>query len=227
MCQGWSWGAVGCSSLKWGLTSLIGNWTQGSEMKAPKRLDHKPQQGWSRTTVLVFFEERIQQRGRESKAGEVSVRSKACLKGHMGELKERCTLKGEFKSFTRWKISGFSPTNHLAHVQIWSDSGPFQSVCASFRQDGFQHEGFWEVGRIYYRLVSPPFSDTWGSFLHTCGVRELLDLKNEKYVASLSFTQEELSSSLLLPYFYLEGSTGDKFQVLSLRYSYLMSQYYL
>ena len=145
----------------------------------------------------------------------------------MGELKERCTLKGEFKSFTRWKISGFSLTNHLAHVQIWSDSGPFQSVCASFRQDGFQHEGFWEVGRIYYRLVSPPFSDTWGSFLYTCGVRELLDLKNEKYVASLSFTQEELSSSLLLPYFYLEVSTGEKFQVLSLRYSYLLSQYYL
>lgn len=135
--------------------------------------------------------------------------------------------KGEFKLFIRQKISGFPPTNHLAHVQIWSDSGPSQRPCASFSQDGFQQEGFWEVGRIYYRLVSPPFSDSWGSFLHTCGVRDLLDLKNEKHVASLSFTQGEISSSLLLPYFYLEVSTGEKFQVFSLGSSYLLSQYYL
>ena len=65
-----------------------------------------------------------------------------------GWTQKRCTLKGEFKSFTRWKISGFSPTSHLAHVQIWSDPGPFQSACASFRQGGFQHEDFWEVGRF-------------------------------------------------------------------------------
>ena len=29
-------------------------------------------------------------------------------------------------------------------------------VLASLSQDGFQYEGFWEVGRTYYGLASPP-----------------------------------------------------------------------
>ena len=35
-----------------------------------------------------------------------------------------------------------------------SDSGSFPVVRASLSQDGFQREGFWEVGRIYHLL--PP-----------------------------------------------------------------------
>ena len=40
-------------------------------------------------------------------------------------------------------------------------------------QDGFQHEGFWEVDRTYYRLESPPAfrpllnSPSWLSVVHT------------------------------------------------------------
>ena len=44
-------------------------------------------------------------------------------------------------------VSGLSLTNT-------SDSRSFLVALASFSQDGFQPEGFWEVGRIY-RLVSP------------------------------------------------------------------------
>ena len=60
---------------------------------------------------------------------------------------------------TTWlKISGFmvmeliswlSLANHLAWAYIWSDSRSFLVACASLSQDGFQQEGFWEVGRIY------------------------------------------------------------------------------
>ena len=38
------------------------------------------------------------------------------------------------------------------HTHPWF----FQVVCASLVQDGFKHEGFWEVGRTYYGLASPP-----------------------------------------------------------------------
>jgi len=45
----------------------------------------------------------------------------------------------------------------LAH--IYSDSASFLVVPASLSQDGFQHEGFWEIGRTYYGLASPPSFD--------------------------------------------------------------------
>ena len=41
-------------------------------------------------------------------------------------------------------------------TRIWPDSGPFLVVCTSLSQDRFQHEGFWQVGRTYYELASPP-----------------------------------------------------------------------
>ena len=44
-------------------------------------------------------------------------------------------------------VSGLSLANH-------SDSGSFLVAHASLSQDGFQREGFWEVGRKY-RLASP------------------------------------------------------------------------
>ena len=50
-----------------------------------------------------------------------------------------------------------SLANHLAWP-IFGDSGSFLVARASLSQDGFQHEGFWEVGRTYYGLASPPFS---------------------------------------------------------------------
>ena len=37
--------------------------------------------------------------------------------------------------------------------------GPIQAPpggTPSLSQDGFQHEGFWEVGRMYFGLASPP-----------------------------------------------------------------------
>ena len=48
-------------------------------------------------------------------------------------------------------VSG--PSSCLAHV--WSDLGSFLVVRASLSQDGFQHEGLWEVGKTY-GLASPP-----------------------------------------------------------------------
>lgn len=42
----------------------------------------------------------------------------------------------------------------LAH--IWSDSGSLLVEGSSLSQDGFQPEGFWEVGRTYNGLASPP-----------------------------------------------------------------------
>ena len=44
-------------------------------------------------------------------------------------------------------VSGLSLANH-------SDSGSSLVPCASLSQDGFQREGFWEVGRTY-GLASP------------------------------------------------------------------------
>ena len=46
-------------------------------------------------------------------------------------------------------VSGLSLANH-------SDLGSFLEVLASLNQDGFQREGFWEIGRMY-GLLLPPF----------------------------------------------------------------------
>ena len=53
-------------------------------------------------------------------------------------------------------LSGLSLTTHLASAHIWSDSGSFLVQNVSLSQDGFQCEGFWEVGRTHYRRASPP-----------------------------------------------------------------------
>ena len=45
-------------------------------------------------------------------------------------------------------ISGLSLANH-------SDSGSFLVALAWLNQDGFQHEGFWEIGRMYGLLLPP------------------------------------------------------------------------
>ena len=47
--------------------------------------------------------------------------------------------------------------NHHSCAYIWSWAlGFFLVVYVSLSHDGFQSEGFWEVGRTYYGLASPP-----------------------------------------------------------------------
>ena len=57
-------------------------------------------------------------------------------------------------------VSRLSLANHLAY--IWSESGSFLVACTPLSQDGFQHEGFWDVGRtilwvgVSFFLLAPP-----------------------------------------------------------------------
>ena len=109
---------------------------------------------------------------------------------------------GWFKSLTWGQFFWFPLAIHLAFSGSESIFGLTQGsglcACASFSQDGFQHKGFWGVNKTYYYLVSPPFSDPWGTFLHMCNLEGLLELKNEKYMVSLSLIKAGFSSSLLL-----------------------------
>ena len=50
-------------------------------------------------------------------------------------------------------VSGLSLASHRACP--WSDSGSFPVVHTSLSQDGFQREGFWEVGGTYHLLPHP------------------------------------------------------------------------
>ena len=64
-------------------------------------------------------------------------------------------------------VSVLSLADHLACRHIWSDSGSFQVVHVPLSQDGFQNEGFWDVGWSY-GLASPP--SFWPSrILLVCG----------------------------------------------------------
>lgn len=102
-----------------------------------------PQGQWacSRTLVLVIFEERIKQ---SSEDDGVFIRYLVQVQEHMGRLRVSCTLKGQFKSPIRRQSSKF-PLISLVSLFVLTQ-GPPQCLCASFHQNGFQHEGFWEVG---------------------------------------------------------------------------------
>lgn len=52
-------------------------------------------------------------------------------------------------------LGGLSLANYLVCTHIWSESESFLVGACIFCQDGFQHAGFWEVGRMYYGLTSP------------------------------------------------------------------------
>lgn len=133
--------------------------------------------------------------------------------------------KGEFKLFIRQKISGFPPTNHLAHVQIGLTPGPSKDHVPLLAKMDSNKRGLRGWKDILWTGVP---SLLWLLRIFSAHVWcEISLTQNEKHVASLSFTQGEISSSLLLPYFYLEVSTGEKFQVFSLGSNYLLSQYYL
>ena len=63
------------------------------------------------------------------------------------------------QSWVLWRwglISGLPLPSRFAHAHVWSGSGLFLVACTSLSQYGFQRECFWEVGRIYYGLASPP-----------------------------------------------------------------------
>ena len=72
-------------------------------------------------------------------------------------------------------------------------------VHASLSQDGFQRRGLWEGWQHLLWGGAPFLFGPWGAFLHMHSWEGLLDLKNEKYVVSLSLIWAGLSSSLFLP----------------------------
>lgn len=130
------------SSLRWGpqFPNQESNPSHGSETTI---LTTGPQGQWacSRTLVLVIFEERIKQ---SSEDDGVFIRYLVQVQEHMGRLRVSCTLKGQFKSPIRRQSSKF-PLISLVSLFVLTQ-GPPQCLCASFHQNGFQHEGFWEVG---------------------------------------------------------------------------------
>ena len=94
-------------------------------------------------------------------------------------------------------------------------------VHASFSQDGFQGEGFWEAGRIYYGLA------TLSPRLRTFSVH-VLDWKvplNQSRVEEIVVTYGSPDWGLmLLLVSYLKVSSGDGRQWLSLGPCYLLPQ---
>ena len=82
-----------------------------------------------------------------------------------------------------------------------------QCAHASFRQDGFQHDGFWKVGSTYYGLAHPLPPLTLEDLLCTCvGWKVPLTTRLRKMWLPYFFTQTGLWSCR---YLYLEVSTGD------------------
>ena len=76
--------------------------------------------------------------------------------------------------------------------------GPLLCVRASFSQDGFYHQGVWEVDKNYRDLVPLPTLTPRSLSVHV-SFRRFLDLKHQKYVVSLSVIRAGPSSSVLLP----------------------------
>ena len=88
----------------------------------------------------------------------------------------------------------------LSNWKTTTKQGP-SSVCTniSFSQEGLLGKRLWRVDRTYYGLVPPPIFDPWGNFPLMCSLGGFLDLKNEKYVVSVSFIWVWFSF-LLLPF---------------------------
>ena len=65
-------------------------------------------------------------------------------------------------SATWLRVSAFMVMGLVSRLSLanHSDSGSSLVVPTSLSQDGFQREGFWEVGRIYWLLPSP-FGPSW------------------------------------------------------------------
>ena len=69
---------------------------------------------------------------------------------------EKCSACSRSQGSWWWGQSFQVPlASHLAWAHIWSSSRAFLVAWTSLSQDGFQREGFWEVGRTYYKLASP------------------------------------------------------------------------
>ena len=60
-------------------------------------------------------------------------------------------------SATWLTVSGFMVMGLVSRLSLanHSDSGSFLVALAWLNQDGFQHEGFWEIGRMYGLLLPP------------------------------------------------------------------------
>lgn len=154
-------------------------WSQGAE--GFSRLVIKPGLQWWECQILTarpqgpailedlspcFFEEEFCKEMEGSEASKVFIRSRVCVK-RTHEWTQNCAFGTVFQipsgqSSCSLSLSGLT-------------QGPPQCICASFSQDGFWWEGFWEVGRAYYGLPLSLFPDSWGSFLHMCGLGGLLD----------------------------------------------------
>ena len=116
-------------------------------------------------------------------------------KEYMDELRESC-FWGDLNCLCEgMDFPGFLWPIILLIARILSDSGSFRCACISFSQDGFTQKSLrgWQE-------VPPPFPDPWGSFLHMCGLEDLLDSKN--MLSSYLFVLAELSSSLLLSFLW-------------------------
>ena len=101
---------------------------------------------------------------RNCEAEKAFIRSKVCVEEHIGEHLEwvapsgdgldcvyggSLLVSGRSSCLCPYLASGFS----------------LVAACTSLRQDRFQYEGFWEIGRTYYGLTDPPFfspSLDWG-----------------------------------------------------------------
>ena len=171
--------------------------------------------------VLVTLEKIFGIETESSEASKVFERiERRCVRG-----KHRWTLEGktEKESHTLWgwvksRVWGqfFQVSPGLSScfcLALSPHLAWFPCVWASFSQDGFYCKGFWKVDRTNCGQAPLHSTEPWGTCLCTCSSGTLLDLKNEKYVISLSFypsrTQLLLASTIIFILKYL--STGDKF----------------
>ena len=78
-------------------------------------------------------------------------------KGRLGREQQNKGTQDTW-SATWLAVSGFMVMGLVSWLSLanHSDSGSFLVACALLSQDGFQQEGFWEVGRTY-GLASPLF----------------------------------------------------------------------
>ena len=76
-------------------------------------IDSSGEMAGRRTSVLVIFEERIQQRDQDCEIETVFIRSKVCVEEHTSELGENCPQEGWFGGLLWVKFSRLSLANHL------------------------------------------------------------------------------------------------------------------
>lgn len=76
-------------------------------------IDSSGEMDGRRTSVLVIFEERVQQRDQDCEIETVCIRSKVCVEEHTSELGENCPQEGWLGGLLWVKFSRLSLANHL------------------------------------------------------------------------------------------------------------------